>query len=349
MLGPWRYERYVPELTRIALNRSDLGHTVPAGLPPRFAEAALYHGVAGQVLLAARGGGGLTLAGPVQRQLESTHAAAMVTSALLRSEAPRVRRVIAEATGVEPLLIKGPAVADRFYSDTEERPFVDLDFLLPAERVAVASRALVETLDYLQLELPWPDNLAKHAHSVQLHRSVGVNTLAIELHWRISDDPAAAALLYDPLAARAARWPGDPEVLVPDRARQLLLLAVHLVTHGYRRLSWLIDIRRISETAHQNEWLETFSLAGAMGLEWVLHAALDDVERVTGPLRQRPSGDRSPGRWGPLRVAQTLPGEAVVYHVGHLSILSRSQRLRYLLTGADGVLQRAIRAYLPKC
>lgn len=331
----------MPILTQVALggdSSTDLGAC--GALTAAFAHAAIYHGVAGQVLGAARTGQ-LELLTPVLRQLELAQATRMVTSALLRAQVSAIRRAIFHASGVEPVLIKGPAVADRFYVDPEERSFADLDFLLPRQGIAPAVQALSERLSYRQIKLPWPAGLERHGHAVELHRTLGVHTLLVELHWRVSDDPAAHALDHARVSARAHRWPGDTDVQVPDPALQLLLLAVHLLHHPQRALSWLIDIRRIVETHPDETWREAFSLADALGLGWVLHAALDDVERVTGVLRGRPSERPPPVAWGPLRIAQILPEEHIGYHAGQLATLPWRERGRYLLTGTAGVLRRA--------
>lgn len=338
-IGPRRYERHVPMLARLALDPDAVD--VNAQQPVGFARAAVFHGVAGPVLRAARAGR-ITIAAPAHASLESTHAVSMVLASLLRSEIAAISRVAARAAGATPVLIKGPAVSDRFYDDREDRVFADLDFLLPRSSIDAAEHALSAELGYRPVAQRWPANLERHAHAVELTRRRGVHTLAIELHWRISDDPAARRLDHASVAGRAEPWAGDPAVLVPDPAVQLLLLAVHLLHHHDSPLHRLIDIRRIARVVDEPTWREAFALAETFGLGWLLHAALDDTERVLGGHRPRPLRSPAPPPWGPLRVSRLLPERPFGYHVGQLLTLRWEERPGYLITGLTGVVRRAI-------
>jgi len=340
-LGPRRYEPFVPLLARLAsglpldlasqeLNNADV-----------FVEAALYHGVAGQVLAAASRGR-VRLRPDAARALEAGHATSMVRGALLRAELPRVGAVIAAACGTASILVKGPALADRYYADRELRPFEDLDFMLPRERVDAAAAALQDACGYSVVPLPWPRNLERHGHAVELYRELGVHALGLELHWRISDDPLAVALDHAHLIAGASELAGAAEILVPGRSDQLLLLALHLMHHSEKRLIWLIDIMLVSQAAKEEEWLTAFRLADALGLGWVLHRALDESEHRLGFCRPRPGATSAPHGWGPLRAAQAIGGP-VGYHGGHLATLPWRAGASYLVTGVRGRLGGAAR------
>ena len=97
--------------------------SVDVGVPDAgaFVNAAFAHGVAGHVQTAL-GAGGLQLPAFAQRMLLTGLARDMVRGALLREELATLGPVIEEACGQKALLIKGPAVADRFYPDPELRP-----------------------------------------------------------------------------------------------------------------------------------------------------------------------------------------------------------------------------------
>jgi hypothetical protein len=338
--GPRPYEHCLPLLARIA----STGATDLEGSTPRaetlFLEAALFHGVAGQVLAATRNRQ-ISLTDDGARGLEMAHLRSTALGALLRQELHRVGPVIAAAcAGRAPILIKGPALADRFYAEPWLRPFVDLDFLVPHDRVDDAAAALSDALGYRRTALPWPHCVERHAHAVEMTRPLGRHTLGLELHWRISDDPQASGLEYDRLATGAGQLT-DPshDVLVCGHAAQLVVLATHLLHHSgsEKRLMWLVDIAAVAEQTDESEWHGAFLLADSLGLEWVLHTALDETERRLGFVRPRSRRAPRPIAWGPLRAAHVIGGP-VGYHLGHLATLAWRGRASYLANGAAGRL-----------
>ena len=111
--------------TLAALLRGERARAIDPGA---LAQGAMFHNVVGFVLAAADEGR-VSIPGEVAEQLSRRLALQVLRSSLLRRELPGVVAVLSRA----PLLLKGPAVADRFYPDPRLRPFVDLDLLVPRE------------------------------------------------------------------------------------------------------------------------------------------------------------------------------------------------------------------------
>jgi hypothetical protein len=322
----------------------DLEFATPAD-QVRLVEAALHHGVGGQLLAAARDRR-LILSEHCIGSLETGQVVKMVRGALLREELRVLAPVIAAACGgAAPILVKGPALADRFYADPALRPFVDLDFLLPGDRLDDAASAVADAFGYTRTAPRWPQSRERHGHALEMSRVRVRHNLGLELHWRISDDPQASGLDYAQLVIGASHRLGPvTDVVVCGPASQVVLLATHLLHHSRseRRLIWLLDIAAVARAANETEWNGAFALADSLGLGWVLHTALDETERQLGLTRPRPTSSPGPIAWGPLRAAHVVGGP-LGYHLGHLATLGWSERASYLATGASGRLTRATR------
>src|SRR6185436_6028161 len=86
--------------------------------------------------------GALELEPGARGRLLRENAMATLHAAMLRTELAAVEPLLEEACGAPPILIKGPAVADRYYPSWQLRPFADLDLLVPADRLRIAAKAL---------------------------------------------------------------------------------------------------------------------------------------------------------------------------------------------------------------
>jgi hypothetical protein len=316
----------------------------PLGPPPapdRLARAATTHKVVGYVVQAAERGE-VSLPEMVRRQLESRRAIDALHGALLRHELGRVWPLIRDACGVEPVLIKGPEVAERLYPQRTLRPFADLDLVVPAERMRAAAVALGDELGYETDVEPWSGYGERHGHEVSLLRPVAAGGLRVELHWRLSDDPVAAPLDHARLLASAKRLSlGDGlDVAVPRPEEELLVLAVHLLHERYKRLVWVNDVALAARQASEAEWLGAFEAARETGLCWVLDRGLDYAAEYLALDRPRPWSASKPAPWGPLRANERFDGW-IGTQLGRLALGGWLQRDGYVRSAA-----RARRAQL---
>jgi hypothetical protein len=146
-------------------------------------------------------------AGPLR---EAYHLHGLEAALAGRDLARAVARL--RAAGIEPVLVKGPAVA-RLYPDRALRPFSDLDLCVAPDQAAAAAAALVG----------WPED------AVPLDVHAGFAGL----------DPGG----WEELGARtdAVRL-GGVTVRVPGPEDHLRMLALHLMRHGVAGPLWLCDL-----------------------------------------------------------------------------------------------------------
>lgn len=122
------------------------------------------------------------------------------------------------AAGVEPLLIKGWAVA-RHYPETALRPYGDIDLVVRPEQISTAKSTLGEATDL--------------SNRVDLHHA------SVESDGRPLDEMFARS---------QALTLGGVEVRVPGDEDHLRVLCLHLLKHGAWRPQWLCDVAAVVES-----------------------------------------------------------------------------------------------------
>lgn len=312
----------------------------PQPAPDRLAAAAIDHKVVGYLLDAQRQGR-VDLPEDLGELLRDHRAREALAGALLRRELSLVEPVIREACGAPPVLIKGPAVAQRLYPDPLLRPFGDLDLMVPRERLLKATEALRSGLGYEHGVEPWTGYGENVGHEVGVERTLGGQTLRVELHWRLCDDPIADRLGHSRLLGSAATLSlcGDVTIPVPRAEDDIVVLAVHLVHDPVKRLIWINDLVLAAERASEAEWGEAFAVARELGLGWVLERGLDYAQTHLGYDRPRPVGPSPPPPWGPLRVGERMDGW-LSYQLGQLATGGWLERNGYLRLATRGRLSQ---------
>ena len=318
----------IPDLAAVIL-----GQSCTPGQPERFGEAAVHHNVVPFVLAAVQEGH-LALPETQRRRLADGNLTRVARTALLRREASLVVPLLERACAKPPVALKGPTLGDRYYPSWRQRPYADLDLMLPSEALGIAVAAL-ERSGFTTVEELRPGYAERFGHDVHVRRTVGTTgtvSVDIELHWRMGDDRVGIPLDHAHLLRTAELLQlDDGPVLAPSVPDQLLLASIHLLSDRGKRLSWVNDIRLVAEAANDSEWQRAFETARGCGggLLWVLHRALDYAGRHLGLARPRPLPAGSPPVFGPLRAVEELDLKASP-HIGRLVALRGTERLRYL-------------------
>lgn len=216
-----------------------MGFDQPFGVPapPVLCQFIRHHGVAGLL------------------QLNRVQALAPVYAAPLLAERQRIvmralalgaglKRLVAAfvAQGLQPLALKGPALALQAYGTLAARGGVDLDVLLEAEQWPVALEVL-RSLGYrIAPGQPWPLPAATH----ELVLTHAEHQPRVELHRRLLRHQH---LLRDPQRMTQVVDLHGTDVTCLAPAYALPYLIAHANQHCFRRLIWLMDIHALLQHA----------------------------------------------------------------------------------------------------
>ena len=171
------------------------------------------------------------------------------------------------ATGLAPLVVKGPALAAIAYRDATVRPYDDVDLLLDGHDRAQA-------LDVLQ-GIDWRDS-RNTPPLAQRHLLRTTEDLAL-VHPRCEvaiELIHTGGILRD--AAPAAGSPPCPfdihgaAAVAPSKTDHFLYCAAHGAKHGYTRLVWLADLDRLAAAFTGEDWNEVAAQARARHLTRIL-------------------------------------------------------------------------------
>lgn len=166
--------------------------------------------------------------------------------------AVRQTRVLADLEGLAGILdgidvpwivVKGPAVAETLFPDRSLRDYLDLDVLVPRQRLAQVLDAL-ESSGAVLLDRNWP--LIAQQMRGELSWILPGGTL-LDLHWALVHDRRKRRVFRLPTEEYLARsrtlTSGGVRFPAAGAEDQLIHVAVHaLITGGYR-LSWLKDLQ----------------------------------------------------------------------------------------------------------
>lgn len=176
-----------------------------------------------------------------------------------RAELVRVLALL-HARGIEPVLLKGAALAHTLYPEPHLRPAVDVDLMVaPAQRRVVA--ALLRAEGYATTAFQGGELVNAQA-SYWRDLPAGVS-MTFDVHWRIATSPLFAHVLsWEWLRGRAQPvTPLGPHALGPAPVDALLHGCLHragVVARHPRgdRLIWLHDLHLLAERLDPAAWDE---------------------------------------------------------------------------------------------
>jgi hypothetical protein len=278
----------------------DLLREAAPGDWPELARAATHHGLQGLLADALRGSGRVPEDFQVNLQAGAVRLMAQRENHL-RSAAAAVDAL---ATGdVVPVVLKGPALAERYYPNPAARPYGDVDLLVsPLElRRAIAA---FEASGFEVGDRNWDLLVGDLRGQVHLLRA---NLSTIELHWHVVNGARQRRTIpvtWDALAAAGEPWELDgracralpPEVEIPS-------LCLHAALHGAGHALWLVDVGMIARR-HRVDWdsvvrrLDEWRMrrAGLLILDLVRRWVHPDVPALGHPGGRRLS-DRVVRNW----------------------------------------------------
>jgi hypothetical protein len=220
----------------------------------------------------------------VLRALERAYLAASARSMFIAEAQRQVVDALAD-DGVAALLLKGAALVETVYPDRAQREMLDLDILVPAERIAPATRALA-ALGYRPLPNPDGSGSASTQLIPDEHHApalVGEERLvAVELHHHLTISGEGTRFDLGEMWQRARTSPRGNHLL-PSPEDLLLHVSLHFTRnrlggnyirrHTGGALAQICDIARIVDHEHV-QWELVTASARSYGLDTRVFLAL---------------------------------------------------------------------------
>lgn len=158
-------------------------------------------------------------------------------------EALRLQEVL-RSGGVEPMILKGVAVAMLAYGRLGLRYNFDIDILVHPKDVASSLRLLGEQgYRYLDGE----DADGPTARWLELHKDIALRHASgrsvVELHWRLFNNPRLLGGAHP--EGRPVRLTANGVVQTLPEHLNLIFLCVHGAEHAWERLKWLVDVHAL--------------------------------------------------------------------------------------------------------
>jgi Uncharacterised nucleotidyltransferase len=190
----------------------------------------------------------------------------------------------AAAHGIDPVLLKGSALAATAYPDPGLRPMADIDLLVAREHVATMS-ALLEQQGYERREDLYygPEFNSSRGYHVMYADPANLR-MPIEVHWDLANQLerhhrlTAAAVRQHLTRARVVPLSGAavPEAWVFAPHVQLVYVAVHAATglHAFGQLKWLADVAAIAGAPNAPDWPAVVRFAGDVRARTATYVAL---------------------------------------------------------------------------
>ncbi len=281
----------------------------PVGPAPEDAGALVRtagrHGLAGFTAHALERAG-WTLPGPVREALrrESLSSAARairVNTLLLRSLDALA------AAGVVPVVLKGTALARRYYPEPFHRATTDVDLLVAREQVEAASGAL-EGLGLRRVP-ERPGHGGEHTHHREFQGPAGL----VELHFRALTG-YGLALEAEALLERAEEAELEGRRVRYLRAEdELVYLSLHASNHLLQRLSWLFDLKLLVLARPELRWDRVVEVARATVFPHLAWYALEAAHRLLGaPVPPEVLAKLAPPRWQQRMAARFFSEERLL-------------------------------------
>jgi Uncharacterised nucleotidyltransferase len=250
-------EAFSPELRlALALLSADPGRRSPEGLRrvvgpdfdwPAFVElVTLRHGVGPLAWHRLRDLSGVEVPEPARGALAAHHRANVRLYLLQKQQIILVQRALS-AGGVEPVLVKGLSVGDRFYEQGSLRDVGDIDLLVSPSDVGRCD-AILRDIGYDRTKPPEPlAGLRRQLYSILAKHFVYVDARTgqcLELHWRLTKsrvllEPAFWAALDGTTRLVLS---GSDGVRVLGPLAEFVQVVVHGAEHAWASLKWLADL-----------------------------------------------------------------------------------------------------------
>jgi hypothetical protein len=187
--------------------------------------------------------------------------------------------------GLEPIVLKGAALAGVAYPDIGLRHMVDIDLLVKKDELGVADNVMTD-LGYWRAHGSGSRRHKGHNFHLPAYRH-SLKPVIVEVHWNISASTCDTAINKWWTRAVRKNLMGHP-ILVPSPEDMLIHLSLHLFNHGYENgfvLRGLCDVfETLRHYANEIDWALLQKEIAEQGIERKVHSVLHAARKVYFPL-----------------------------------------------------------------
>ncbi|HUP39586.1 MAG TPA: nucleotidyltransferase family protein [Vicinamibacterales bacterium] len=241
-------------------------------------DACIAHEVTG--LMVERLAGRRDWPGEIRDELTRRIAGEAAIELVRRRELARVLDAVG-ACGIQPILIKGAALAYTVYNAPYCRPRMDTDLLIRYTDIS-AVREAMSRLGYTASVLCEGEAIFCQFEMCRLDE-FGVEHVC-DFHWKISTQPVFANVLtYDELRQRAIDVPAlGPHAVASGPMDALLLACVHPAMHhrNVERMLWMHDLHLLASSLPEADLLTFTALASEKKIARICAHALRSAQRL---------------------------------------------------------------------
>lgn len=257
----------------------------------RVLELSRVHGTTELVRYRLRKGGHWnSVPEPVRATLDSWHHTMRIRHLMIARQLSSILAAT-ESAGIDPVILKGAALAATAYPDPALRPMVDID-LLVSQRELAPMAGIMGRLGYVSDGIYYSDrfNRARGYHLLFTHSAGNVH--AVEVHWRLAsrleerNALSAAALQARSVRAQVVAIPGvcEREALIPRPEAHIVYLATHAAKerHIFSELKLLADIAALAGGQPPVDWPAVACFAQQVQARTATYVALALARNLLG-------------------------------------------------------------------
>ncbi|SCC44916.1 nucleotidyltransferase domain-containing protein [Bacillus mycoides] len=261
----------------------------------------------------------------------------------LSAEMERINKLCNE-NEIRMIFLKGPVLSQDLYGDISLRTSCDLDVLIPMQNLEKVEMLLLEQGyvkdDYIQTILN--DWKWRHHHITFFHPT---KQIKLEIHWRLNPGPGKEPGFEELWKRKRKSTLTSNSVYMLGEEDLFLFLVSHGARHGWSRLRWLVDIKKIVDQelnwSEIHKLMRKYQMLHLGGQALILAAQLLGVrldERMMELVAKKRSKQLAQEALFYFKQMINLhtdpvPEEVFIYHSRYLfSLMSNQQKILYIMS-----------------
>ncbi|PEJ69054.1 Renal dipeptidase [Bacillus wiedmannii] len=261
----------------------------------------------------------------------------------LSAEMERINKLCNE-NEIRMIFLKGPVLSQDLYGDISLRTSCDLDVLIPMRNLEKVETLLLEQGyvkdDYIQTILN--DWKWRHHHITFFHP---IKRIKVEIHWRLNPGPGKEPGFEELWGRKRKSTLTSNSVYMLGKEDLFLFLVSHGARHGWSRLRWLVDIKKIVDQelnwSEIHKLMRKYQMLHLGGQALILAAQLLGVRLDEGMMElvakkhSKQLAQEALFYFKQMINLHTdpVPEEVFIYHSRYLfSLMSNQQKILYIMS-----------------